>query len=134
MPERGSSSRSAGTITSAKMNESIPSRAQPAHAAQNPRTWFFVRGVFAVTGGRRSARRAVEQQVVGRQRQELLEGLRRRHPVEEGGGFAEAAGVEAARAERPGQAVHFLAEHAPEALDRERPAVVERGAVVDPLP
>src|SRR5258705_7921813 len=29
------------------MNESIPSRAHPPHAAQKPRTWFLVRGVFA---------------------------------------------------------------------------------------
>src|SRR5439155_24242953 len=98
------------------MNESIPSRAQPPHAAQNPRTWFFVRGVFAVTRGRRSARRVVEQQVVGRQRQELLESLGRRPPGAEGGGPAEAAGGKAARTERPVQAVHFRAEHASEAL------------------
>src|SRR6266571_9482167 len=34
------------------MNESMPSRAQPPHAAQNPRTWFFVRGVLGATRAR----------------------------------------------------------------------------------
>src|SRR2546426_12585423 len=72
------------------MNESIPSRAQPAHAAQNPRTWFFVRGAFDVTRGRSIT-------------------------VGAGGAMDETT-------------------PAPEALDRERPAVVQGGAVVDPLP
>src|SRR5438132_6690510 len=110
------------------MNESMPSRAQPAQAAQNPRTWFVVRAVRVVTTGRS------RQGVVGGQREELLEDLRRGHAVEEVGGFPEAAGAEAARAQRPGQAVHLLAERRPEALDGEGPAVVQGGAVVDPLP
>jgi len=38
MPDFGRSSRSAGTRTSAKMNESMPSRVQPPQDAQNPRT------------------------------------------------------------------------------------------------
>ena len=37
MPDAGSSSVSAGTSTSAYMNESMPSSAQPPQAARNPR-------------------------------------------------------------------------------------------------
>jgi len=48
MPDRGSSSVTAGVSTSAKMNESIPSSAQPPQAAQKPRIWLGVRGGAAV--------------------------------------------------------------------------------------
>src|SRR5712691_8955877 len=46
MPDCGRSARSAGTITSAKMNESMPSRVHPPHEAQNPRTWLGVNRLF----------------------------------------------------------------------------------------
>src|ERR1017187_404627 len=48
IPDFGRSSRRAGTMTSAKMNESMPSSAQPPHEAQNPRTWL---GVSATLDG-----------------------------------------------------------------------------------
>ena len=44
IPERGSNSRNEGTRTRAYTKESIPSRAQPPHDAQKPRTWLRVKG------------------------------------------------------------------------------------------
>src|SRR5580658_6232043 len=42
MPERGRSSRSEGTRTSAYTKESMPSSVHPPHDAQKPRIWFRV--------------------------------------------------------------------------------------------
>src|ERR1700722_12118323 len=44
MPELGSTSRKAGTRTSEKMNESIPSMVHPPQAAQKARFWLDVSG------------------------------------------------------------------------------------------
>src|ERR1700677_2298673 len=47
MPELGSTSRKAGTSTSEKMNESMPSMVHPPQAAQNARFWLDVSGTLA---------------------------------------------------------------------------------------
>ena len=47
MPDLGNTSRSAGTSTREKMNESIPSMVHPPQAAQNARFWLDVSGMLA---------------------------------------------------------------------------------------